>query len=390
MSTTERHPLRLAVVRQRYNPYGGAERFIERALGALVREGAEITLITRNWDGAPQSGYRQIVCDPPYSRHLGGRAARDRSFAASAQRAMREGGYDITQAHERIPGCMIFRAGDGVHAAWLDHRGRDQSPLARLATRLSAFHRFILRQEAAMLAAPELRAVICNSRMVYDEMRRYYAVPQDKLVVIENGIDLGHFHPGLAAEWRTRQRQMLNLDADIPVFLYVGGGFARKGVPQIITALARCTSWYGQHSRLVVVGEDRHLETYRRQAAKLGLAERVLFVGPQRDVRPFYGMADAFVLPTRYDPMPNAALEALACGLPTLTSPTCGIATRITDGENGFVVDALDVDALARHLDLLAAPGRTDGMRAAARASVADLDLDLLAGELLGLYHRLR
>jgi len=386
MSSAER-PLRLALVRQRYNPFGGAERFIERALGALVREGAEITLITRNWSGAPREGFRQHLCDPDYSRLFGGRAARDRSFAACAQREMRSGDYDITQSHERIPGCMIFRAGDGVHAAWLDHRGRDQSPLVRYATRLAPFHRFILAQEAAMLAAPELRAVICNSVMVREEMRRYYDVPESKLVVIENGIDLDQYHPRVADLWRAKQREVLGLDPDIPVFLYVGSGFARKGVPQLIEALARCTD---RHSRLVIVGEDRHAAAYQRQAGRLGLGSRVIFAGPQKDVLPYYGMADAFVLPTRYDPMPNAALEALACGLPTITSTTCGIAARIRSGENGFVDDALDIDRLAAHLDTLSAPGKANGMRAAARAAVADLDLGHMADELLNLYRRLR
>ncbi|WP_319241461.1 glycosyltransferase family 4 protein [uncultured Propionivibrio sp.] len=386
MSSAER-PLRLALVRQRYNPFGGAERFIERALGALVREGAEITLITRNWNGAPREGFSQHLCDPDYSRLFGGRAARDRSFAACAQREMRSGDYDITQSHERIPGCMIFRAGDGVHAAWLDHRGRNQSPLARYVTRLAPFHRFILAQEAAMLAAPELRAVICNSVMVREEMRRYYDVPESKLVVIENGIDLDQYHPRVADLWRAKQREALGLDPDVPVFLYVGSGFARKGVPQLIEALARCSD---RHSHLVIVGEDRHATAYQRQAGRLGLGSRVIFAGPQKNVLPYYGMADAFVLPTRYDPMPNAALEALACGLPTITSTTCGIAARIRDGENGFVGDALDIDRLATHLDTLSAPGQANGMRAAARAAVADLDLGHMADELLNLYRRLR
>ena len=379
--------LRLALIRQRYNPYGGAERFIERALGALVREGAEITLITRNWTGAPQEGFRQIICDPPYSRLWGGRAARDRSFASSVQREMLAGDYDITQSHERIPGCMVFRTGDGVHAAWLDHRGRDQSVFARWATRLSPFHRFILKQEAAMLAAPELRSVICNSVMVREEMRRYYDVPEDKLVVIENGIDLEHFHPRLSLEWRLRQREVLGLDAEVPVFLYVGSGFARKGVPQVLRALARSAH---RHCQLVIVGQDRQAPAYQRLAGQLGIENRVLFAGPQKDVRPFYGMADAFVLPTRYDPMPNAALEALACGLPTITSSTCGIAARIHEGENGFVRDALDVDGIAACLDALAAPGRAQALRDAARAAVADLSLDRMADNLLGLYRRLR
>ena len=116
--------LRVAVIRQRYNPYGGAERFVERALRALTDEGAQVTLIARSWQGEVRDGYVQKICDPHYARLLGGRIARDRSFAACAQREMASGGYDITQAHERIPGCMIFRAGDGVHAAWLEHRAR--------------------------------------------------------------------------------------------------------------------------------------------------------------------------------------------------------------------------------------------------------------------------
>jgi len=158
-------------------------------------------------------------------------------------------------------------------------------------------------------------------------------------------------------------------------------------VPQLIEALARCTD---RHSRLVIVGEDRHAAAYQRQAGRLGLGSRVIFAGPQKDVLPYYGMADAFVLPTRYDPMPNAALEALACGLPTITSTTCGIAARIRSGENGFVDDALDIDRLAAHLDTLSAPGKANGMRAAARAAVADLDLGHMADELLNLYRRLR
>ena len=378
--------LRIAVIRQRYNPYGGAERFVERALGALVREGAEVTLIARSWEGAPQDGFRLKICDPGYSRILGGRAARDRSFTACAQEEIANGTYDIVQAHERIPGCMIFRAGDGVHAAWLEHRARGQSAFARMSAKLSPFHRYILKQEAAMLASPALQAVICNSVLVREEMRRYYDVPADKLVVIENGVDLESFHPRLAVQWREKQRQALGIAPDTPLFLYVGSGFERKGVPQLLAAFARMKSAQAQ---LIIVGQDRQQAVFERQSTALGLAQRVRFAGPQKDVRPFYGMADAFVLPTRYDPMPNAALEAMACGLPIITSTTCGIAARVSDGQNGFVCDALDVSTLAAQLDHLAAPGVAAAMRPAARAAVADLDLEAMAGKLVALYHRL-
>ena len=385
-SASPKPNLRLAIIRQRYNPYGGAERFVERALAALIREGAEVTLITRNWEGAPQEGFIQKICNPSYSRLFGGRSARDRSFAACAKMAMSEGRYDITQSHERIPGCMIFRAGDGVHAAWLEHRARGKSAAARMIARFSPFHRNILKQEAAMLASPALKAVICNSVLVRNEMQQYYDVAESKLVVIENGVDLESFHPRLAGEFRVKQRLVLGINADPPVFLFVGSGFERKGIPQLLSALAGMKM---QQAHLVVVGQDRQLSAYQRQVKKLGLGSRVHFLGPQQDVRPYYGMADAFVLPTRYDPMPNAALEAMASGLPIITSLTCGIAARVSAGENGFVCDALDIGQLARHLDQLAAPGKAETMRASARAAVLDLDLETMAARLIGLYRRL-
>jgi UDP-glucose:(heptosyl)LPS alpha-1,3-glucosyltransferase len=121
-------------------------------------------------------------------------------------------------------------------------------------------------------------------------------------------------------------------------------------------------------------------------AARLGVAERVRFLGGQKDVRPFYGAADCFALPTLYDPMPNAALEALACGLPVVTSTTCGAAELIQPNINGRIVAALDADALAHSLDAVLA-GACDPF--AISATVAHLGLDAMAGRLTELYQRL-
>ena len=378
--------MKIAIVRQRYNPFGGAERFVERALGALAGEGAEVSLITRNWDGAPREGFRQITCDPPYSRLFGGRAARDRSFAAAAQREMARGGFDITQSHERIPGCMIFRAGDGVHAAWLAHRSRVLSPLQRLSQRWSAYHRYVVGAERAMFEHPALQAVICNSRMVADEIAHFYGVDRSKLPVIYNGVDTTVFHPGLADESRAATRAALKIPAAAPVLLFVGSGFERKGVPQLLRAAARMAR---SDAQIVIIGADRKLKAMRALAEQLGLGQRVHFTGPLKDVRPWYGAADGFVLPTLYDPCPNAALEALACGLPTVTSTTCGAQEWVRPGLNGWVVDAVNEAALALRLDDLAGLAGNAEARVAARASVEALTLPAMADRLLALYRSL-
>jgi len=375
--------VKIAIVRQRYNPFGGAERFVERALGALADEGAEVTLITRSWDGAPREGFKQITCDPPYSRLWGGRAARDRSFSAAVQLAMATGGFDITQSHERIPGCMIFRAGDGVHAAWLAHRARVLGGLQKTAQAWSPYHRYVLGAEMAMFAHPALRAVICNSRMVADEIWRFYGVDRNRLHVIYNGVDTAMFHPGLAGEFRVPTRARAGVPEGAPLLLFVGSGFERKGVPQLLRAFAKARN---PATRLVIVGADRKLKAMQALAAKLGLEQRVHFTGPLKDVRPWYGAADGFVLPTLYDPCPNAALEAFASGLPVVTSTTCGAQEWVRDGENGWVVDAVDEAGLALRLDDLAGLAGDAAARAAARLGVEALTLPAMADRLLALY----
>src|SRR5574343_1261597 len=101
-----------------------------------------------------------------------------------------------------------------------------------------------------------------------------------------------------------------------------------------------------QDAQIVIVGADRKLKAMQALSEQLGLAGRVHFTGPLKDVRPWYGAADGFVLPTLYDPCPNAALEALACGLPMVTSTSCGAQEWVRPGENGWVVDAVDIDAV--------------------------------------------
>ena len=428
--------MKIALIRQRYTPFGGAERFVERALSALRAAGSEVTLMTRSWAGAPESGLNIQICNPPYARFWGGRAARDVSFARAVQGLMAQGYFDIIQAHERIPGCSVFRAGDGVHAAWLDRRARVLGPLARWAQRLSPFHRQVLAAEKAVLSHPSLQAVICNSELVAGELERYYGLPREKIALIYNGVDTDVFHPGLSDQYRALVRAEYGIPTDAPVFLFVGSGFARKGVPTLLRAFAalslRTALRQAQGERegkfqgerggkaqserdgklqderegkvqderdvkeepwLVIVGADRKRRAMERLAARLGIADRVLFTGPLPDVRPWYGAADAFVLPTLYDPCPNAALEALACGLPCLVSDACGAAELLTSGENGAISDPLDVSALATHMaDLsfaLADSGKRLAMRHAARQAVEGLTLPRMADALLSLYQRL-
>mgnify|MGYP003339237006 CR=1 FL=1 len=158
--------LHVAIIRQRYNAFGGAERFIERTLQALGREGVRITVIARDWSG-PRSGSDWLRCDP---RHVG-RAWRDASFRRAACALVPPGRFHLVQSHERLSCCDVYRAGDGVHAQWLANRSRAGSAWMRVSTALSPYHRQLLAAERRMFTSPRLRAVICNSRMVREEIQ---------------------------------------------------------------------------------------------------------------------------------------------------------------------------------------------------------------------------
>jgi UDP-glucose:(heptosyl)LPS alpha-1,3-glucosyltransferase len=376
---------RIALVRGSWNAAGGAERFVQRIAQALAARGVELTLIARRW---PRSGEAalpaNVRCLELDSFHVG-RRWRDRAFARQVLATVAREGFDLVQSHERIPGLPVYRAGDGVHRQWLAIKRRRHGWWRALGDTLSLQHRGVLRAEGELFGHPALRCVVCNSEMVRNEIVRHYGVAADKLVVIRNGIDLQRFRPPSAQE-RAAARGGFGWPEDRSVFLFVGSGFERKGVEGALRAFA----WGDLRERalLVVVGHDKHRERYERLAGTLGVAGSVRFTGPQDDVLPYYHGADAFVLPTLYDPQSNAVLEAMACGLPAITTTGCGVAELLSP-QSGHVVDAFDVPGLAAAMADLTRRDHARALGAAARRAIEPYSLQRMTDDYLALYARL-
>lgn len=371
--------MKIALIRQRYTPFGGAERFVANAVQALRAEGASLTVVTRQWQSGSEG--ESLICNPPYLGSLW----RDWSFARCVCNTLQKHSFDLVQSHERIACCDVYRAGDGVHREWLRQRGRVLGPLGKLGVAVNPYHRYTLAAEQALFRNPALKAVICNSHMVKEEIRRHFGLAEEKIHVIYSGVDLEAFHPGLKAQHRHNVRTQYNIPEEAVLFLFVGSGFERKGLHTLLQAMAQLPA----SSHLMVVGKDKHLQRYQRQAKSLGLADRVHFALGQTDPKPFYGAADAFALPTLYDPFPNTALEAFACGLPVITSTKSGAAELIREGENGFVCDALDQKGLASALIRLSDQAFRLRAGAAARETVTRLTQENMARQLLVLYRSL-
>ena len=225
--------MRLGIVRQRYTPFGGAERFVERAIETLLARDIRVCVYTRRWPQAARGRIEPVVCDPFYL----GRLWRDASFAKAVRSELARDRPDVVQTHERISGCDIFRAGDGVHRVFLEERLRTGGAGDRLGIAANPYHHYVQAAEARVFADTSLKAVICISQMVRDDIRAHFNVPEDRLRVIYNAVDPREFGPHVRAE-RDATRARLGLAATDVAFLLLGSGYARKGVATALRALA--------------------------------------------------------------------------------------------------------------------------------------------------------
>src|SRR6266513_2486326 len=263
-----------------------------------------------------------------------------------------------------------------------------RQPVARLvvrARRAQSLAARKFRHRAVARAHPGLRRLPRRRRRASPLARSaaQLRIGREKLHVIYNGVDLEYFHPRRGEALRGAARAELGCRPRDTLFLFVGSGFSRKGLAAAIDALAAAAN---QAFCLLVVGRDREEARFAGQARAAGLSERVRFLGGRDDVRPLYAAADCFILPSRYDPFPNTALEALAMGLPAIVSSRCGAAEIIEPGVNGWVCEPDDVAGLARLMHEADRSMRSGSLPQAARATAERYGMDEMAGRLNALY----
>lgn len=368
---------KIAFVRQKFSRFGGGELILDRTIGALAKRGAAITIIAREWE--PHAGIEFRRCDPARSP----RTTRDSRFARTACEIIATLPGALVQSHERLSCCDIYRAGDGVHAAYLAHRARGLSALRRFFQNVSGYHRDVLRLEREMFTSPRLKAVIVNAQMVADEIVAHFAYPRERIHLIQNGIDLSRFDEAMLDRLRAETRNKLGLSGR-KVLVIVGSGYERKGVAQAIEALARSKSG----AALLVIGHEKRISRYRSLAKRFGVAGGVHFLGKQENVLPYLAASDAMILPSIYDPFPSAALEGFAAGLPVITSDACGARDIAREIDPGLVRDANDIDGLSEAIKTALALSGEPETKQRTRAIAARFDMESMAERMLALYER--
>lgn len=363
--------MRIAIVIPHYHDEGGSERRTAELVRYLWRDGHDVHLFAHRWKPSlveETCGARRVHRVPMVKGHP---ALKVLSFALLARRATRHGRFDIVHSQARTLGDDVVTAGGGSHRAWWECWQRDaESAWERWQLRCSLFHRVTMWIEQKQYA--QCRALIVNSHWSGEQFLRYGQIEAGKVHVVHNGVDSEQFHPRLRSRWRSVVRQELGMAEEEIVILHLGSGFARKGVKELIVAFAElCASHPTERLRLLVVGKG-DVQRYRQLAQTLKIAEKVTFVGGSSSPEKFYAAADVFALLTKFDPFANSTLEAMACGLPVVTTTANGVSEILTPGANGLVVpDPHDAAAVAHVVSRLLDAEQREVMGRNARELVA-------------------
>jgi len=356
--------MRLALTHLRHARSGGTERFLDRLAGFLAERGHQVTIVCRSHAQPPHPAVR---FEPLRGLALGG-AWRTWSFARAVERHLEERSYDLVVGLGRTWTQDVLRLGGGCQETYLElAHAHTLTPRDRLLGSGAWKHALAVRIEHRALAAPGVH-VVTNSEMVRRDVLARHALAPERVTTIHNGVDLERFHPRLRADRGAARRRELGLAPDDLVVLFLGTGYARKGLDLALEAFAALAAARPE-ARLLVAGFDSARARYEARADELGFAARARFLGGTLAPEELYAAADLYVLPTRYDPFANSTLEALASGLPVLTSTTNGGAELIEPGREGAVIDVrAGPGPLAEELLAWADPERLRAGALAARA----------------------
>jgi glycosyltransferase involved in cell wall biosynthesis len=352
---------------------GGVERSVWELARALSSR-HEVTVYAEEIDDAGLDGVHTVVVPQRTSG-----ASRSLTFAAAARGRLHD------HQHDHV---VSFGVGDvgadvlwvnSVHRAWLQQSARfaagdwRSSRLRRLLPRhqlLLAMERHYFRNSSA--------AVVVVADHVGDDLHRLYRVRRDRRHTIHNGFDPGEFSPGRRQTTRDRARASIGLPADAIALLMVANELPRKGFGVLLDAVARVAD-----TRLHVLLAGRTAPTaYEHQVKTLGLSSRFRYLGSADDIGFVHAAADAFVLPTRYEAFCLAIVEALASGLPVITTTVAGAGDLIEHNRNGLLLhDPMDVGELADLITLACDPQARTRWGHAATASVQDLTWGAIASQ---------
>jgi UDP-glucose:(heptosyl)LPS alpha-1,3-glucosyltransferase len=370
-------PREVTIVAHDIGSVGGMERQLAELLSGLCAAGDRVTVIARTCEVPPELDLdfhrvrapgRPFVLAYPW-------------FLLTGSLAVRRRRRGVVQA----TGAIVLNRVDAIAVHYLHQVGpvnpSRSNPVFELQVKLAG----VLKRAGERLCyrPSRARAFVAVSDGLADELRAHMPAIADRVVTIHNGVDTEAFAPASGAQEVAALRAASSIPERALLAVLVGSEWERKGLEPAIRALAAAPPW-----ELAVAG-DGDRTRFAGLADRLGVGERVHWLGVRPDVERVYRMADAFLLPSSYETFSLVTFEAAATGLAVLAAPVNGVRELIEDGRNGFLIDR-DPELIAARLRALAEdPALRARLGAAARESALAFSWTRMVAEERALYARL-
>ncbi len=373
--------MKVGLVLQQFDPpRGGLEQWTSRFAQQLIERGHEVHVVAERF-GEETRTMSMVAHQVP-------RAPTRIAFAQSAQEALLSFGPDVI--HDMGAGwfCDVFQPHVGSWKSMIEQKSAMFPPWMRRLK--SHIDQWLPRQRdyEALLSgqyADNGQIFVALSRSVAEDFRRLHGVPEDRIRLIYNGVDTTRFAPKRRNRFRDRIRRWLGIADNQLLLLVVTHNFRLKGVPTLLRAMAQLRR-RGVPVHLAVVGGKRPGSCVG-EARRLGVERSVTFVGAVNDTVPYYAAADVYVHPTFYDACSLVVLEALASGLPVVTTHSNGAAELLSEGVEGHVMShPAAVDELVGHVQALCDADTRRRMGGAARRLAMKHTLQRNVDQVLAVY----
>jgi len=373
---------------------GGAERSMFEVARALSALDLQVELLAAKGEAGTRD--IRVLC-----ANVPGQRVSLPLFGEALKRHFAQADYDIIHSILPFDFADLYQPRGGTYAeSMLRNAASYPCPSVRLYKRMTAFanrrRAALLQAERRLCRGSDGPVIAALSQYVVNQLREHYATDPGRIVLTLNGVKTDRRIDANAAEkLRAQTFAELGVTAgDSPVlFLFVAHNFRLKGLHRLIEAMRLVGDVpMGRPACLLVAGAGKSAE-YRRLAARLGVKEHIVFLGPISRIQDALAIVDVGILPTFYDPSSRFILEALAAGRPVITTRFNGAADHFTDGRHGKVIDSPDnLAALAEAIRHFSIPARIREASQAIRDDglAAGISIDRVAKDLLGVYESIQ
>ncbi|UYZ40646.1 MAG: glycosyltransferase family 4 protein [Candidatus Methanospirare jalkutatii] len=333
--------MRILLISRSFNKHGGISRYVAELAERFVKE-HETHLLTTKYDYKVENliVHKKPIIEKPFWLQILSNAYYNTKYAKKLKEK-----FNIDVVHSNGAEslfCDVVTMHD-CHRAW-DEEYRSWGILQVLRSTLDLTNRYVLYSERKL--AEKSKKIITISNNEKRRLLRFYDIPEEKIVVIPNGVNVEEFKFNVNERRKIRSR--LRIEDNEVVLMFAGHEFRKKGLEIIIKALPMVK----EDVKLLVIGGDNPVY-YKKLASKIGVLNKIVFLGLVPDIKEYYAASDIFVFPSLHEGFGLVITEAMSSGLPVITTKLTGASELIIDGYNGILLNEVNSEELARKINLL-------------------------------------